>query len=743
SQRSSSLTVSLPLNFTLLLCLLVDDLLSPPLLASNGLTLFMQKMKKAASSDSLPTPHTPRSSSLDADLRTSDASFRRSSSQVTPSSSRAQKKKKKKKKNHNNPLVDSFRDFLEELPEQKNRKQTQRPPKDEVGEAMTEILNSDPRFSCPHGDGVFALQHKGRESAAAATTDFRPLLSVQNWKRLQAVLFYVKHAVLHCDPINDVPAIFKSIHRYMFWSTTASVSGFLLAFVGLSLVFLGGLAAATAFVTVWLWRFGSLVGMLVVSSLVDWNDISKLLPSIIVNSVCKVAKAFTWIDRIILQGKRYRGREWNKDDFEVDHPANTAQSSYQQQYLWKLPPPTIEKVGHEHCADVQHLQRPEWGKDTVEHVAAIDFCYLVMREEFVQSKFRKLRKAVFKKSQSDVNGLEDDGCDTKSILSKRSHSFDDELLYELENSINAAKAIDIDTPRNRADTSPDPKTPIDKEISMRLLDILETDDDEDGDESQGLSRNHSREDSLTSGSDVGKDMNWMDVGAEIGIKILGSAAVQKAMTSHDTAEKINTLKDKVENRMTAIENRSFDFDDSMGRGSADIMDERSGETKNLPPAKPNTMSLPMHSMWTSAAAAVPFSSSADTLEGHGSQIISQPFFELKPSDEALDEILDTSPTFDTPAEQAEKIENDASQRSSCTKNGIEMICDTADYRKISIKSQTPKNDILRRPLLLPGVKIVVPIYPLQPASSASAKSKSTKSKFQMGTVVACKRLSSD
>jgi hypothetical protein len=678
-------------------------------------------MKKAASTESLTSPLLNRSSSMGP---ASDVSFQRSNSQNIPTSHHVSKKKKKKK--HQNPFVDSLRDFLEELPMEQNKRKLAAPLQDEIGEAMTEILNSDPRFSCPD-DGSVPWQEE--ESVAF----FRPLISLQNWRRLQALLVYFKCVIPHCNLIRDAPTFSRSIYQYIFWNAKTSATGFILAFVGLSLVFVCGVAAASALLSTWVWRFVNVAGMLVISTLVDWDDISTLLPSFLVNSICKLSKALIWIDQDVLHGKRFRGREWNKDDFEMNRPSNTARSSYRQQYLWKLPPPTVQQLGLEHCANIEHLQRSEWGIDSVEHVAAIDFCYLVMREKFVHSKLRKLRQSVFKKYQSEANRLEKDVfSDGYRISQERFLSFDDEITLELEQYGTANKI---------SDPSPIPNVAIDKEISIRLLDILENDKDND-DQSQGVLTNHSREDSSNLGSETGKDLNWMDVGAEIGMKLLGSAAIQKAMTSHDTAEKINTLKDKVGSHMAAMDNPSFDLDDPRG-GSADVLGEEFGLRRNdhlrmLPNGKLNAMSLPVHSMWTSAAAAVPFSSSIDTHEEKDSRLLHQ-LLQSKASEESVDQTFDNK-GFDTSAEDISKGWQDSSQRSSCTKNGFEMICDTADYRTISIKSQTPRSEVFRWPLLLPGVKIVVPIFPFQPGGSNSTKTKETKSKFQMGTVVASKRL---
>eukprot|EP00536_Pseudo-nitzschia_multiseries_P014949 jgi/Psemu1/291736/fgenesh1_pg.795_\ len=152
-------------------------------------------------------------------------------------------------------------------------------------------------------------------------------------------------------------------------------------------------------------------------------------------------------------------------------------------------------------------------------------------------------------------------------------------------------------------------------------------------------------------------MNWMDVGHTIGMKLLSSAAVQNALASHDTVEKISTLKEKVDshfnnhkrdssnsnsnsnknrnkmktNGSTNIarkESRSIDgslyeggegFLSSSslllapnGGSGNDHSDEDSIRTARDPPLvtdhrpyqlDPYAESLPVHPMWTSAGAA--------------------------------------------------------------------------------------------------------------------------------------------
>ena len=554
------------------------------------------------------------------------------------------------------------------------------------------------------------------------------------------------------------------------------------------------------------------VGLLILSILIDWKGLSTLLPPPCTEFGYTIYKTIIWIDQIVLLGKRFRGREWNKDEFEVDRPANTAQSSYRKQYLWMLPPPSIQQIGRDNCANITYLKRKEWGNDTTEHVAAIDFCYLVLREDFVNNQYTKLRTAVRKiRTKEDTVDDHHDVKDTpsnkvvvdggfvatpsaSSIASKSLPSNEDEPTFFFERSSpllasdHDESVIDShivnDNSPGRMDTQ------LDREISMRLQDILETDDDEDDEDEDidstktgdaGSASTHSRA-SLDSCSQAAMDMNWMDVGAEIGIKLLGSAAVQKAMTSHDTAERISTIKERVDFHMSAAkkhhehsENKVFPDKNETGHSEDGNNPRRRNQHALIPLNHSNSITLPVHSMWTSATAVSP-SGSIDTQEerndlsmdtslvdgnrvdystspAFASLVSNSNHFSHKSNEMIHDLNMSFMPEASTPTIQETPPLTESSivlrskssdclprRKSDITKASIEVVCDENDSRKVLIKSGTPQANPPKRNLLLPGVKIVVPVFPLQPGSSKSQSHHFKKSRFQMATVVSSKRL---
>ena len=68
-------------------------------------------------------------------------------------------------------------------------------------------------------------------------------------------------------------------------------------------------------------------------------------------------------------------------------------------------------------------------------------------------------------------------------------------------------------------------------------------------------------------------------------------------------------------------------------------------------------------------------------------------------------------------------------------SSMEVVCNKYDNRKVLIQQVSPTPVSKRRPLLLPGVKIAVPILPIRPDGPKQKSSrKRRKLRFQMATV---------
>jgi hypothetical protein len=110
-------------------------------------------------------------------------------------------------------------------------------------------------------------------------------------------------------------------------------------------------------------------------------------------------------------------------------------------------------------------------------------------------------------------------------------------------------------------------------------------------------------------SEEGADMAWIDVGAKIGLRLLHSEHVQRAMTSQDTKDRIlekmtgsaanAEASDSPTAKATASPTSRKDFHESIAKGTTLSPRGATTESSNGP-----LVSKPMHSMWTSPGAAV-------------------------------------------------------------------------------------------------------------------------------------------
>jgi len=363
----------------------------------------------------------------------------------------------------------------------------------------------------------------------------------------------------------------------------------------------------------------------------------------------------------------------------------------------------------------QQQQQQQWSLQTTLHVQAIDYCYIMLREEFIEKQYARLqRKIIHLYDNNNTSTSAGGGEDRQKSKPTPDHQND---ILRRTSSVSSLESF-------RQEFVLDPSTNnIDLEdidevtgISLKLHEILEVENDfydddcrDNRDKNDGAgvaggadyyqkqyhsnhhqhnnsNYNHSQRlssglcldgdnkndrtssRSLVSDDGTATDMNWMDVGHKIGMKLLGSSAVQNALASHDTVEKISTLKEKVDNHFSShIKQRSkppqtknnFNYDcnttaaalnnasrndtrsaNGIGRtihdgfrGLSGSPFPRDGENENLrsdeftidsterdqPAATlstdmchrhqkpyqldPYAESLPVHSMWTSAAAA--------------------------------------------------------------------------------------------------------------------------------------------
>lgn len=437
-------------------------------------------------------------------------------------------------------------------------------------------------------------------------------------------------------------------------------------------------------------------------------------------------------------------------------------------YLWSLPPPSIQK-GKEKSTDWLYMVRDEWSMDTTKHVIAIDYCYIMLREAFLRKQFTKLRKATFQRnaittgslpnlhhsktrkrsadlvSDDQINHLTETINDHLDLETKQ-------LLNEKAKASNAMKSRQSLTLEDLKCHSPGTRAESMVELATLdgILDDVDDDDDtyDDGSHSVTSSTANSTSINGMDGESV-KNLNWVDVGAEIGKKILGSAAIQKAMTSHDTAERIVTIKENIGAKRAA----------HAARAMAHLHPTHEPDGGISPLSKPKgvlTTLPPVHAMWTHASAAaesvIISPSSTITPADPPEELLAQnvQIFEIPQGNtrSSFKENIRLSRQVHNKMDQERKVSHRQDKRApdsvygtmdkglQPTYESIELV--QGKGRRPSTPLEPKSTTSRKRAILMPGVKIAVPVFPVQPGSKINKAVHSLQ--FQMATVVSSKRL---
>jgi hypothetical protein len=619
------------------------------------------------------------------------------------------------------------------------------PDRDPMGEQLTRLFNQTPEFKRPRGPLHLDCDEE---------PSFWPLLSRHNWNRLKNLLSRLQHRPWK-DALNSLLSLVRTSYKFLFWNTKPLKGAAVLLF-GLLTVVLGLLTTGITLVTLWASSIAKIILISSLTILIDLNELKQACPESLQNVWANVVGAAQRFDSSVLQGKRYAGREWNKEGFAFTG-ANAAESK--DQTLWYLPPPSI-KEGKRLCLDEEYMARNSgWSKESTKHVVAIDFCYIMLHEEVIRKQASKRRIAMesYRRnaSESKVSGLDiiritrsrddteekrprsmtRDQTERPSIITVVSSEDRDDLDDEYDAS-EAMRRVSLPSPSEAIEVIRDRKSNLFERRTRSLsddgnLDIFPGDmgysgiddllEEELSDSSPAPTRD--RHNILTDDSnslesipsESGTDLNWMDVGAEIGLKILGSAHLQRAIASQDTAERIMTIKEKMESQLAA---NNADNNLSVVAAVKAKSNEKT-ELSTLLPRKPLVM--PVHSMWTSASAAA--NNSPKTPTGM-----------LSTADNRV--IVDgESGTSPIPVNSSHHTPQRKNTRASCQRDpeSIEVVCPQANATNLYSPEPT-----YRCPQLLPGVKVVVPIFPIQPGLKQNKKL--LDSHFQMATVVSSKRI---
>jgi hypothetical protein len=445
--------------------------------------------------------------------------------------------------------------------------------------------------------------------------------------------------------------------------------------------------------------------------LMDWQDLTRTLhlPAWLVQGGPAV---WQWLDAVALRGHVYQLREWTDADFcnYPDEQATTTITSSvttsRQASLWQLPPPTIKEGGKRLCTDVGYLARASWSADTVAHVQAVDFCYVMMREHHLAQQAR--RKQRQHQTSGHAEATTEDGV---TVWNER----------PTEEAIELEMRSDQDSVATGDDS--------DYDNVVRRNPLLSG--------GNPLLQDRSCESSVnSSASDVVSELPWLDVGAKIGMRLLNSAHVHRAAVSTQEGTEGYPHEDSF---------TSLDQGTSM---SAHALSAREGSLHeivlpSLQVAGGSTVApggmrqKPVHPLWTSPGAAA--AADAAAFSPPSSPRTSRPSSPHRPP---------KSPTSPTTRRgnwlpRRHSAENLSSQEAAAAllvnhhhDNQRATITDLRSPRRPTRATSS------RRAPLPPGVRVAVPVTPHQPGAGSTTATKKRKllSHYQMGSVVRSERI---
>lgn len=488
----------------------------------------------------------------------------------------------------------SPRNLFFRRPRQK-RNPLSRPYDDEVGVILTKLLNQSRTFSYnssskaqPDSEHTFVVppflsKHNGR-ILHCRINRWRQIPPSRLWASLKELL-YATHAYLW-QPQNQ-PS------RRNVFLLTATVLFFLYC-LGVALVH-----AVIAYGAQTICAVSS--GFFVL--LLDHDEAEKACPNAIKELATCFQRGVHSLDNF-LQVHRFAGREWNKLDMEWDRASNAASTRTR---LWDLPPPTIHTTGQR--IDPEFSVRPEWGDATAHHHAAINFCYAMLREEQLSkasTSNRQQKKASQASSvilhekvplilsetpkRSKSSGLineRDWGSDSIAKNKRASRSVVTVMSTNLRQPFPELASIKslIEEFEVKVGDRTTPKSQIGDyaDEPLNSCRVLEED-----------TLSELRSDVQSVGSDVAGDLPWIDVGAKIGMSLLNSAHLQRALVSREA-------KDCFMERL-GREGGNASFSDMASSIAGAVSDTGSAglDTNDIVKQPPK----PTHSMWSSPAIVV-------------------------------------------------------------------------------------------------------------------------------------------
>eukprot|EP00546_Thalassionema_frauenfeldii_P003631 CAMPEP_0178935276 /NCGR_PEP_ID=MMETSP0786-20121207/24431_1 /TAXON_ID=186022 /ORGANISM="Thalassionema frauenfeldii, Strain CCMP 1798" /LENGTH=1600 /DNA_ID=CAMNT_0020613357 /DNA_START=111 /DNA_END=4914 /DNA_ORIENTATION=+ len=495
--------------------------------------------------------------------------------------------------------------------------------------------------------------------------------------------------------------------------------------------------------------------------LVDIEELKGFLPD-------WLSKTARWVDGTLLKGDTYSGREWNSHSYVLSGPAMSQKVS-----LLKCPPPNVK---------TQDRHGMFLSENTARHALGMKFCYEILSD--VRRHSEETREHSCKEAGDAAPRLQ--ALSDHNIFSQQGGSWLNDSYTILEEDGNSGAnrrllpslSADEGNATTEYDSSGLEGGKLDEALMIRrtcsdsdigtLMDELEDSASTvgmmDDPRSRLVQRNTSNGDYSTL-SELGNEMDWSEVGARIGMRILQSEHVQRAVASQDTAERIMDIA-RVESNFVSSSNEfshkeSKDSDSFFQTNSANSRKNNETEPHIEKPQTGLTSPMkPVHTMWTKASSVNPPSSSPrlSAINKKGGSPLNRfrrfsrspvkPNCSTKVRGEFGSLQYSKSPSY------RNLTQNKISPEKTKVEKETTKLCEElpSNYSKktgnvLTIpKVQDLKNIIKTenhcRPILQPGVKIVVPIFPIKPVLvEGQQASKVQNSSYQMATVIRSKRIS--
>ena len=265
-----------------------------------------------------------------------------------------------------------------------------------------------------------------------------------------------------------------------------------------------------------------------------------------------------------------------------------------------------------------------------------------------------------------------------------------------------------------------------------------------------------------------RDVNWFDVGTKVGIRLLNSEKVQNLMKDPNKADLPLADQDRV-----GVESSSspdeIEYDKISSVAPTDVTRSSIGELldRSLPPLSAAEPTRPKHALWSSPDAALSRNTSVASFgsvaESEADVVDVPPDSESIVNDCAIgndtdDRLTASTLAFDTSTAsgmiqvpRSSHISPSVTLAAGVQKRelGVDQISlsSSAIFRKSLQSVRKKTNDTTkskrsppsRRDPLLLGVKMLVPMFPLQPQTRSSQRYSKT-SHYQMATVIASERV---